>query len=1203
MQNSQNLNFWQSNKQFQELLLKLQAQKEASSSNLQAAGLVSGCLPSFISALYESQSQRPLLFISARDSLSDIHKLNNQIERVSAEGIKVHNFPWAHTSPFEGVSESDEHYAKLSQVFSEWLNKESSLVLSNAKSLIQPVSSVQSFSQKELQLKVGQQINTVELASELIKLGYQRLDTVLDIGNFAIRGEIIDIYPANSVRSVNSSSEELPFRINLFGDTIETIKPFEPWTQRSINKEEESLRISAFGPFINLETSQKETLIEDLESFTNELDDAQGYFWLEEIKTIKTAEFSPKILHRFLPWILAAQNKEYATPLNYFPSEGLLLVEELTSIKAKLKNQFERTEQELKHKLERKLLPQSQEELLHDFISSPLKAIQLLDERPTLELTNFNVTNNTNNFIDFATSLVPQFRANTEQIKTFIQAEQNNGKQIIISSSEESFRNVIELCDGIESQRIHRLETAFERGFILEDKVLLTEEDLFNRKAVIGSNKKKDSRQEDFIPISLDSIRIGDFLVHIKHGIGRFTKMKTIELNGQKREYITVEYHKGDLLNVPVDQMNLLTLYKGASEGKMPKLSRLGGIDWDKTKNTVRNAVKKVAFDLLELYAKRSVQKGYSFAPDTPWQTELEDNFPYKETSDQIKAIKEIKADMESDETMDRLLCGDVGFGKTEVIIRAAFKAVMSGKQVAILAPTTILAQQHFKSFKQRLGELPVRLELITRAKQGKAKKEAIKKINEGEAEIVIGTHALLAKAITFKDLGLIIIDEEQKFGVNHKEKLKSLKTNISVLTVSATPIPRTMHMALSGIREMSLIATAPPGRVPVKTQIAPDNDKLVRAAIIRELERGGQVFYLHNRVETINNKALQIMQLVPEARCKIAHGQMSEAEITEAMEAFMNHEFDVLIATSIIENGLDIPNANTMIIENAQRLGLAQLYQLRGRVGRSNDPSRPGYALLLRSAEDQLNEQAKARLETLSRYNNLGSGYQIALRDMEIRGVGNLLGAEQHGKMVSVGFELYCEMLNEAITEIKTSLKLGKEITEDLIKPTISIEDKPIFDFKVNAYIPIDWISDDTLRMAEYKRLSETNTSLQIQALTDEWKDRFGSLPKPVLELIRVVRLRVKASTVSIKGLIKPLKDMVTMQTSVTFDEWKELINKVPSWMKTRMAIRMESPGSSKVMLRVHDLEVEGQLEMLEEFIDALTSLRTTLKIALSVS
>lgn len=1189
---SPNLAFWQSEKPFQQLVLQINNSRSS-----QLRGLVSVATASLLKALHEQFPDRPILFISTGEQSGALHKLENQLNRLSTQvastktpsgqpEYEVQVLPVSQVSPFEGLFESEGHYAQISKILGSWLAGKNGITLCNAKSITQAVCPVQDFIEKEIKLQVRQETNLTTLLKTLVELGYKRVDTVFEVGQFAVRGEILDVFPADLVG-------ELPLRISFFGDEIESIKSFEPWSQRSLSsKAMQAAVISPLRPFVLPTADVKTELIGKLKALISELDEMQSYFWQEDLKKFELDDFESGEWQRFLPWI----HEQFALPLSYFPKNGLIVIEETFHLESKPQQLVDRLWNEAVHKLERKALPPSQKDKLSKFVELPLQLHHELSERLKIEISSMEVpqTGQRLEGIDLDCSLVPQFRANIDELEKFIESHQLTGKTIWLSVGEDSqkqlqseFANTSINCDSLKFV----LPFGLDRGFSFSNNFLLTDFELFNKKAVLGVSKKALIKPEDFIPIDLDAIRPGDFVVHLKHGIGRFLKMKIIELEGKKREYITLEYLNGDLLNVPVDQMNLLTLYKGSSEGQSVKLSRLGGVDWEKTKNQVRASVKKVAHDLLELYAKRSVKDGFNFGPDTPWQIELEDSFPYKETPDQLKAINEIKADMESGRIMDRLLCGDVGYGKTEVIIRAAFKAIMAGKQVALMAPTTILAQQHFKSFKERFGKFPTKIDLITRANLGKDKKEIFKRIEEGHSDLVIGTHAILSKSLSFKDLGLIMVDEEQKFGVNHKEKLKALKENVSVLTVSATPIPRTMHMALSGIREMSLISTAPPGRVPIKTQIAVHNPKLIRAAIVRELERGGQVFYLHNRVESIQNKAIELMTLVPEATFRIAHGQMNEKEITEAMEGFINHEYDVLIATSIIENGLDIPNANTMVIENADKFGLAQLYQLRGRVGRSNDPSRPGFALLMHSHHEKLNEQAKARLETIARYSHLGSGYQIALRDMEIRGVGNLLGAEQHGKMVSVGFELYCEMLNEAIMEMKLSLSSDDDQQSALSvskarTSILQLEEKPVFDFKVNAYIPIDWIRDDLQRVKEYQRLSEVQSLLQLNGLGEEWKDRFGELPEPVKELMKIVRLRLLASEVGVFGLVRPIGNFIELNCRISFELWRKLQSKLPQWLKDKLAIKFQENSYAKIMLRIDELETVYQLSVLEDLL-----------------
>lgn len=781
--------------------------------------------------------------------------------------------------------------------------------------------------------------------------------------------------------------------------------------------------------------------------------------------------------------------------------------------------------------------------------------------------------------LDFNMQLVPMYRANLQALQQDINTSGNN--YYLLSNSSE-------LTETLSQVKILK-NTYLPRGFRLENNIYITEIELFNRHSIVQQKTKKHNikdYQDEYIPIDLNSIRPLDYLVHIKHGIARFLGLKQFTINNQTREYLSLEYKNGETLNVPVEQMNLLSQYKGSDS---PKLSRIGGKDWEALKTKTRNSVKKVAEGLLELYANRNIKTGYAFEPDSVWQQELEDTFPYQETPDQIKSIQEIKDDLESGKIMDRLLCGDVGFGKTEVMIRIAFKAVMSGKQVVVLAPTTILAQQHYKSFKQRLNNFPVNMSLYTRSSINK--KQIQEDIKSGKSELIIGTHALLAKSIEFNNLGLLVIDEEQKFGVNHKEKLKKVKEEISVLGVSATPIPRTLNMALSGIQDMSLIATPPTGRVSIKTQLIKENPDIIRASVLRELERGGQVFYLHNRVETIEQKAVELMNLIPEATFRIAHGQMPSKQVEDTMSSFMNHEFDVLIATSIIENGIDIPNANTMIIERANYFGLSQLYQLRGRVGRTNDPNRPGYAVLLYNSDSSLTDQAKQKLEAITRYSGLGSGYQLALQDMEIRGIGDMLGAHQHGRMISVGFELYCEMLNEEINKLKSQSNNSNNNTINN-KKIITLEERVVIELPVEGYIPHSFIESEELRLKEYQRLTNIKSLLQLNSLKDEWLDRFGKLPAEVNNLFAIIETRILAHSLGITGQIKPdSNNFITIEVSITFDGWKLLYSSLDKELSQRLAIRFLEP-QSKLMINTSGLKALGILNLLREVLSQLSKI-----------
>jgi transcription-repair coupling factor (superfamily II helicase) len=622
---------------------------------------------------------------------------------------------------------------------------------------------------------------------------------------------------------------------------------------------------------------------------------------------------------------------------------------------------------------------------------------------------------------------------------------------------------------------------------------VITEQEVFTQKQRRTRRNVKLDHAEKIK--DYQELKPGDYVVHVNHGIGRYVGIETLQVGGMHKDYLHIQYAGNDKLYVPVEQIDQVQKYIG-SEEKAPKIYSLGGNEWNKVKNKVRSSVQDIAQDLIELYAKRQQAKGYAFSKDTPFQKEFEAMFPYEETPDQLRSIEEIKRDMESERPMDRLLCGDVGYGKTEVAIRAAFKATMDNKQVAVLVPTTILAQQHYETFRERFADFPVEIRVLSRFRSRKEQKETIEGLKKGTVDIVIGTHRLLSKDIQFKDLGLLIIDEEQRFGVKHKEKIKQMKHNIDVLTLSATPIPRTLHMAMMGVRDLSIIETPPENRFPVQTYVLEYSGALVREAIERELARGGQVYFLYNQVQNIEQMAEQIRMLVPDARVAVAHGQMPEAELEKVMLDFLDGEYDVLVSTTIIETGVDIPNVNTLIIYDADKMGLSQLYQLRGRVGRSN---RIAYAYFTYQRDKVLSEAAEKRLQAIKEFTELGSGFKIAMRDLSIRGAGNILGAEQHGHIASVGFELYSQMLKEAVAELQ-----GKQVEE---KPK-----EPAVELNVDAYLPSEYIPDEKQKIELYKKIRAVSTLQEALDLEEEIEDRFGDLPEPVQTLMKVARIRAYA-------------------------------------------------------------------------------------------
>jgi transcription-repair coupling factor (superfamily II helicase) len=724
--------------------------------------------------------------------------------------------------------------------------------------------------------------------------------------------------------------------------------------------------------------------------------------------------------------------------------------------------------------------------------------------------------------------------------------------------------------------KLHKLSTpvalkysglAEIQGFVLPTfRMLVVSDREFFGQHALGTPTFVRRRRAASKQVDINKLSPGDYVVHKNHGVGKFLRLESLSINNETREYLVIQYEDG-LLRVAADQVGTLSRFRHTNEGA-PKLNKMTGKAWANTKSKVRKAIKKIAIDLLKLYAQRSQQVGYAFPADMPWQTELEDSFPYQPTPDQLKATQDVKQDMESDRPMDRLVCGDVGFGKTEVAVRAIFKALTAGKQAALLAPTTILAQQHYHTFQERFAPYPITVALLNRFKTANERKEIIQKLKTGELDLVIGTHQILSKEVKFNNLGLLVVDEEQRFGVAQKEKIKTLKTEVDVLTLTATPIPRTLYMSLSGVREMSLIATPPPSRRAIKTHLSRYNAETVRTAIRQELDRGGQVFYVVPRIEGMEKVMTSIREMVPSARLAIAHGQMPESELETTMLTFNSGEADVMICTTIIESGLDIPRVNTIIIEDAQKFGLAQLYQLRGRVGRAGIQA---HAWLFYQPKGELTPPARKRLMAIQEFTHLGSGYQLAMRDMEIRGVGNLLGAEQSGQINVVGFDLYMEMLQEEINEIR-----GSEIIE--------VDDTQV-DLPITAFIPADYMPDADQKMSAYRSVAAVNSRRELGAILEEWRDRYGNVPHPAQQLIKVMELKLVAKKIGISRIRPENKQHVVLETKLEEPAWKILQQRLPSHLHSRFVYQ---PG--KVTVRgLAVMPTAKQLDSLIEWFELM--------------
>jgi transcription-repair coupling factor (superfamily II helicase) len=1026
-------------------------------------------------------------------------------------------------------------------------------------------------------VSVTMEIPPENLVHKLLEMGFERVDQVQTVGQFSKRGDIVDIFPLDQVN---------PLRIEFFGDQIDSIRIFNVEDQISVRNESEVLILPAReGLWSQADFDRHKTEIETglhqqvgaLEELgrVNEAD-ALADRINEALERLGNGQRIPGS-DQFLPWV----DINLAPFLDYLPEARFILDEPIRGREA-FRAVEEETANYIGNLLEKGvILPKENElfldeaELTERLWSKKPWSLSLLAKTPKgLEPLHT---------LTLPFKAPPLFHSKVEQLTTELNRWYKNGQTVVMAVAvKDKARHLREVLreQGITSilaeaenepelaPRSVRIEVAdLESGFEWPagKLVVLTEVEIY------GKQKKRYQarfQQEGSKINAFTDLKVGDFVVHLNHGIGRFMGLETLEIAGGHREYLKIEYAGEDRLFVPTDQVNLLQKYMGVEEAS-PKINKLGGSDWQKVKTRVKESIREMAEELLELYAQRGVVTGYAFGADTVWQQEFEESFFYEETPDQLKATVEIKKDMEIAKPMDRLLCGDVGYGKTEVAMRAAFKAIMDGKQVGVLVPTTILAQQHGLTFRERFANFPVNIQALSRFQTPKEQAATIDGLLSGEVDLLIGTHRLLSADVHFKDLGLLIIDEEQRFGVVHKEKIKELRKNIDVLTLTATPIPRTLHMSLAGIRDMSIIETPPPGRYPIRTHVLEFNEEVVREAIQRELDRKGQVYFVYNRVETIDQMAGYLQRMLPDARIIIGHGQMDEEQLERVMLEFYEYEADILLATTIIETGLDIPNVNTLIVYDSDRFGLSQLYQLRGRVGRSN---RVAHAYFTYRKDKNLAEKAEKRLAAIREFTELGSGFKIAMRDLEIRGAGNLLGPEQHGQITSVGFELYCRLLEEAIRE-----KKGEAVPE---------LPEPVVEIPVDAYIPTEYIPDSRQKVGIYKKIAGSGNIAAIEAVYHEVLDRFGELPQAVLNLLNLAKIKNLAREVGLASLTKERHELIGklhLGLTVDYERILEILKKYRSGFRYQ-------PGRPPVFRWKVSL---GEADLLLMVIDSLNLLK----------
>ena len=1072
---------------------------------------VSGCMESQKSHLmYGLSGIAPYRLILAEDE----RRAREIYEDYRFYDRKVYSYPAKDLLFFQADIHGNLLIRQRMKVIKALLEEKELTVVTSIDGCMDFLESLEKIKEQLIHYESDSTVDIEQLKNQLVALGYERVGQVEMPGQFSVRGGIVDIY---------CLTEENPWRIELWGDEIDSIRSFDPESQRSLENLEE----------LTIYPAVEHIGDKDMVSFLDYFPEERTIIFLDEPNRLTEKggaveeEYRQSRMHR-------EEKGSRNLPENWLCS-------------------FEQLQKEL-----------NKRNCISVCALEPKQAGWKVREKFYLEVKSISAYNNS---FELLVKDLHQYKKQGYRI-ALLSGSRTRAERLAKDLQEEGLAAFYgqdydrEICPGEIMVVYGHAKKGFEYPLI--KFAVMTESDIFGQEQ--KKKKKKNysgSRIQDFAELS-----IGDFVVHEKHGLGIYRGIEKVEVDRIVKDYIKIEYRGGSNLYIPATQLDCLQKYSGADASKAPKLNKLGTQEWNKTKSKVRGAVKNIAKELVELYAVRQEKEGYVCGPDTVWQREFEEMFPYEETEDQLSAIEDAKRDMESTRIMDRLICGDVGYGKTEVALRAAFKEVQESRQVAYLAPTTILAQQIYNTFVQRMKEFPVRVELLCRFRTPAQQKKAIEDLKKGQVDVIIGTHRILSKDVQFKNLGLLIVDEEQRFGVTHKEKIKQLKKDVDVLTLTATPIPRTLHMSLIGIRDMSVLEEPPMDRMPIQTYVMEYDEETVREAINRELRRGGQVYYVYNRVTDIADVALRIAKLVPDARVDFAHGQMSERELENVMYSFVNGDIDVLVSTTIIETGLDISNVNTMIIHDSDRYGLSQLYQLRGRIGRSN---RTAYAFLMYRKNVMLKETAEKRLAAIREYTDLGSGFKIAMRDLELRGAGNLLGAQQHGHMNAVGYDLYCKMLNEAVKEAK-----GIHTMEDF---------ETAVDLNVDAYIPDSYISNEFQKLDIYKRIAGIETQQDYDDMLEELLDRFGEPGKAVLNLLAIAKLKAIAH----QGYVTEIKQTGKTVRFTLYEKARLNTEGFPALMqKYRRGLQFKNEQEPKFIL-----EPQGNLILaLTEFAEELKSM-----------
>ncbi len=1123
---------------------------------------------SYLTAALISASQQPVLFLAAgsqtaKKKASDLKTLLPERE--------VLLYPDLDPVPFGAIAQSREVVAQRLKAAEALLDSDRVVLVAPVEALLKKLVPPETFREYCLTVDLGQKLDLQDTVRLLVDQGYERVDMVEGPGHFSARGGILDIFPL---------TRENPVRIELFDEEVDSIREFTAETQRSLDKLRRVIilpaketvfsinRLSATLPGIQREfTSQKAMLLKAGKNDAyKRLNERMGEL-LEKIEQGATPEGTDALFPFFYP--------EGATLLDYFPSGTPVFLEEPSRQRESLQNRVREQAEVHTNLLEQGLVLPSQ--IRNNITYDELAKILTRFVRVGFSLLPKQFEAKPRNIVNFSAKTMHLFKGKTDLLIEEVKTLRENGFTIVVFAStasraekiNELFRNqniFARLESGLPEKMVAGEviigSGVLEAGFELSAAKLavITDWEIYGqpkRTRVIRAQAQPGAKISHF-----SDLRPGDYVVHVNHGIGKYVGIKQLEVGGVRKDYLFVQYAGEDKLYVPTDQIGLIQKYLG-TEGTAPKLYKLGGTEWHRVKQKVRESVKDLANELIELYAIRESMPGIKFSPDTVWQKEFEDAFPYEETPDQLRAIEEIKKDMETPRPMDRLLCGDVGYGKTEVAVRAAFKAVMDNKQVAVLVPTTILAQQHYNTFTERFSGYPIQVEMLSRFKTAKEQKDILNRVKKGMVDVIIGTHRLLQSDILFKDLGLVVIDEEQRFGVLHKEKLKHLRQTVDVLTLTATPIPRTLHMAMVGVRDMSILESPPEDRFPVQTYVLEFNLEIIADAIRREIDRGGQVYFVHNRVMDIDKTAHLLQAMVPEARIVVAHGQMKEDQLERSMLEYINASYDALVCTTIIETGLDIPNVNTLIVDEGEKMGLSQLHQLRGRVGRSH---RLAYAYFTYKKDKCLTEIAEKRLQAIREFTEFGAGFKIAMRDLEIRGAGNILGPEQHGHMMAVGFDMYCRLLDEAVHELRgTTPEQSPELTLDL---------------NLNAFISDQYIPDPAAKIEVYKKIMHIENVEDSRDVEDELVDRFGDVPEPVNNLIAVARIKALAAKAGVHSIFHH-QDSINIKFHEESNIKAEQLAPITAYFKKRISFAMTP--NFQTILSVKGFKDSETLEKLE--------------------